>query len=238
VNAQEIDAVLSPTLADHKLAGGERTVLLGWLAQQKPKPQECDLLRSRAFSLAKARVTDATATQVIDWLEATLRVIEGAERGAFAPAATGGGATKSDAFFSPGDACVVQIASLFQAAKKAADVCVFTITDDRISRAIDAAHRRGVKLRILTDNEKMFDPGSDIERFKHDGIAVKVDATTFHMHHKFAIFDGAKLLTGSYNWTRGAAENNEENFIVTNEPVLIQEFAGEFEKLWNKLENA
>ena len=26
-----------------------------------------------------------------------------------------------------------------------------------------------------------------------------------HMHHKFAIFDGERLINGSYNWTRGAA---------------------------------
>ena len=55
------------------------------------------------------------------------------------------------------------------------------------------------------------------------------------MHHKFAIFDASLLLNGSYNWTRSAAENNEENFIITDQPVLISVFHQQFEKLWNSL---
>ncbi len=56
--------------------------------------------------------------------------------------------------------------------------------------------------------------------------AVKVDdvpgggahGLSGHMHHKFALFDGGRLLTGSYNWTRGAAETNYENVIDTTDP--------------------
>ena len=55
------------------------------------------------------------------------------------------------------------------------------------------------------------------------------------MHHKFAIFDNKTLLTGSYNWTRSAARNNEENFIVTADRLLVQRFDSEFEQLWQKL---
>jgi cardiolipin hydrolase len=53
------------------------------------------------------------------------------------------------------------------------------------------------------------------------------------MHHKFALFDDARLLTGSYNWTRSAADCNEENLIVTGDPRLVGPFRQEFDKLWN-----
>jgi cardiolipin hydrolase len=42
------------------------------------------------------------------------------------------------------------------------------------------------------------------------------------------------MLTGSYNWTRGAAQNNEENLILTNDRRLLTAFQGEFERLWVK----
>jgi cardiolipin hydrolase len=58
------------------------------------------------------------------------------------------------------------------------------------------------------------------------------------MHHKFALFDGKRLLTGSFNWTRSASEQNEENMIVTPDPVLVAAFQGRFEALWNKLRDA
>ncbi|MCA9056002.1 MAG: endonuclease, partial [Planctomycetaceae bacterium] len=49
-------------------------------------------------------------------------------------------------------------------ARETVDVCVFTITDDRITRAILDAHRRRVRIRILSDDDKSGDLGSDVER--------------------------------------------------------------------------
>jgi len=142
---------------------------------------------------------------------------------------------KTEVFFSPGPDCLGQIVNRFLAARSTVDVCVFTITDDRIARAILDAHRRGVAIRIITDNDKTYDAGSDVERLEAAGIAVKVDRTQFHMHHKFAIFDAARILNGSYNWTRGAAESNEENIVDTGDPIALAAFQAEFNRLWSKL---
>ena len=77
--------------------------------------------------------------------------------------------------------------------------------------------------------------GSDIERFERAGIQVVVDNSEHHMHHKFAIFDRRITLTGSYNWTRSAAEYNEENILVTHDRRIADRFQQEFERLWKKL---
>ena len=130
----------------------------------------------------------------------------------------------AEAFFSPGDDCLRAITRLLANASRTADICVFTITDDRVSDAILDAHRRAIAVRIITDNAKAEDEGSDVARFEQSGIPTRVDRSPFHMHHKFAILDGTTLLTGSYNWTRGAARDNEENLIVTNEPRLLALF--------------
>ena len=115
-------------------------------------------------------------------------------------------------------------------------MCVFTITDDRITTAILEAHARGVAVRVLTDDEKSHDLGSDIDRLRAAGIPCKMDVgNAAHMHHKFALFDGRRLMTGSFNWTRSASEQNEENLIVTADPALVAAFAGRFEMLWGRL---
>lgn len=114
------------------------------------------------------------------------------------------------------------------------EVCVFTITDNRISEAIARAHRRGVQVRVVTDDDKLFDPGSDIQQLAAAGVPVRMDKTEYHMHHKFAIFDGTLLLNGSYNWTRAAALYNEENYILTGDPRLIRPFAELFQQLWER----
>jgi phosphatidylserine/phosphatidylglycerophosphate/cardiolipin synthase-like enzyme len=56
------------------------------------------------------------------------------------------------------------------------------------------------------------------------------------MHHKYAVFDQKLLLNGSYNWTRGAAENNEENFLVLNHQPLVSRYQQHFQTLWDSLD--
>lgn len=41
------------------------------------------------------------------------------------------------------------------------------------------------------------------------------------MHHKFAIVDKCLVLNGSFNWTRQAVLQNQENCVVTDEPRLV-----------------
>lgn len=137
-----------------------------------------------------------------------------------------------EAHFSPGEACARRIMGLLRGARRTADLCIYTITDDRITGEVLAAHRRGVAVRVVTDNDKAYDPGSDVLQMARAGIPVLVDVSPYFMHYKFAVFDGEVLLTGSYNWTRGAADNNEENLILSNDRRLLTAFRGEFERLW------
>lgn len=98
-----------------------------------------------------------------------------------------------------------------------------------------AAYQRRVVVRVITDNDKQYDHGSDIERLRGAGIALKVDETEHHMHHKFAVLDGATLLNGSYNWTRSAATFNEENLIATSDAALVATFSRQFQEMWDRL---
>jgi phosphatidylserine/phosphatidylglycerophosphate/cardiolipin synthase-like enzyme len=230
MNPAELDRLLQQTLADHKLSGSEKQTLTGFAFKHIDSDQDRAVARSRAFEVARQAATDDEARRVLSWLEDVLRVVAPTHGGATNPAAA-----PSEACFSPGDGCLHLIASRFAAARRSADLCVFTVTDDRITRAILDAHRRGVKVRLISDNDKAHDLGSDVEQIAAAGIAVKVDHTPFHMHHKYAIFDGVRLLNGSYNWTRGAANDNEENLTDTGDLRLLEAFQRHFEELWEKL---
>lgn len=61
---------------------------------------------------------------------------------------------------------------------------------------------------------------------------------TMHMHHKFALLDNRKLITGSLNWTLTAVQSNKENVIVTEEPELVRPYEDEFNKLWEANDRA
>ncbi len=222
---QEIDAWLAQTLDDRKFSRAERQAL----GQILSDPGADRLaVRRRAFELARDALPNPTEGAVLDWLEGVTEATRAAK-----PTGPAGGT--AEAHFSPGEECPRAIEGRIGRVGKSIDVCVFTITDDRLADALLAAHRRGVAVRIISDDAKAEDLGSDVDRFERAGLTVRVDRSPFHMHHKFALFDGATLLTGSYNWTRGAARDNEENLIVTDDPRLVAPFAATFEKLWAKL---
>jgi len=228
MNPAELDSLLHQFFADGKFSGSEHQTLLEWVQKNADTEQRRAVARSRLFEAARNSIGAANAISTVNFLEDVLKVI--------APMAGGSVASDGDdACFSPGDDCLNRIIHRLNTAKSTVDICVFTITDDRISQGILAAHRRGVKLRIITDNDKANDLGSDVPRFIEAKIPLKVDHSPYHMHHKFAIFDGQRLLNGSYNWTRGAAEQNEENIVDCRDRKLIAIFQNEFNALWAKL---
>lgn len=227
MDTQELDRALSATLEDGRLSRAERQALGELLAETPLDASRLAQLRARAFTLAKARVTDPRALEALEWVEDLVKLLAHSQ-----PVVT---AAPARACFSPGEDCLRTILSELERTRKTADICVFTITDDRIAQAILVAKQRGVALRIITDNDKQYDGGSDIDRLRRAGIAVKVDETEHHMHHKFALLDGATLLNGSYNWTRSACAFNEENLVVTTDAKLVHTFARHFEGMWASL---
>ena len=223
---KHIDDVLARTLDDFRVSRGEKKLLGDLLKETGASGHDLAFLRHRAFDMARDQLLGPDAKEVVNWLEEIIKV--------FQPDVAESTA-ESRAYFSPRDDCPRAIAGLFARVRRWADVCVFTITDDRIAEAIMSAHRRGVKVRIVTDDDKSLDPGSDVCRLKKAGVAVRVDQSDYHMHHKFAVYDRKTLLTGSYNWTRSAAQHNEENFIVSEDRGLLNRFMKAFDHLWESL---
>ncbi|HAN78845.1 MAG TPA: hypothetical protein DCQ31_14340 [Bacteroidales bacterium] len=186
-----------------------------------------DELRYKAnlFNNLREKEIDARTISIINLIEQSLKIIQ--------PTAIK--IAEPKAFFSPRENCYLNIIEEIEKSKESIDICVFTISDNRISERVIEAHNRGLKVRIITDNEKLFDKGSDIEYLYRSGIDVKIDNTKHHMHHKFAIFDKKRLITGSYNWTLSANEYNHENIVVLKNAKLIGKFVTVFNKLWTEM---
>lgn len=223
----EIRQRLERSLADRPLSRAERQALADDFAALDRDELRGEA-RHQAFELARSRWDQLPTADWLDWLEDVAKALH-------RPDSPHAADEPAEAWFSPSQDCAGRIVRLLNAAQRTLDIGVFTITDDRISDAILAAHRRKVAVRIVTDDDKAHDLGSDIDRLRESGVAVRIDRTPFHMHHKFALIDARRLLTGSYNWTRGAARDNEENFIITADPKLVAAFAKAFEGLWSRL---
>lgn len=228
MSTDALDAHLVATWDDRRLSRAERRSLADLVAGASRPDDARNLVRQRAFALASGFMAEAGGPEVLAWLDEVVRAIWPS------PSPPPGDAPASEALFSPDGDIALRLAHLFDAAAERVDVCVFTITDDRVARAMGRAFERGVKIRLLTDDEKAEDLGSDIGRLAGLGMPVRIDRTEHHMHHKFAIFDGARLVTGSYNWTRSANEHNFENVVLLGDQELLRAFSAEFERLWDR----
>lgn len=222
--------VLERTYDDERLSRTEARALGAWLEAQRLSPSRRRALRSEAFGFAARQAQGAGVGDLLAWLEGVLARVDAAIE-AQQPAPGVG----AHAWFGPGTDCLRALLEAWRRVRERADVCVFTITDDRLTREIEAAVRRGVRVRIVSDDAKSEDPGSDVDRLRAAGAEIVLDAGEAHMHHKFAVFDRHQLVTGSFNWTRSASEVNAENLVVTDDPRLVGAFEAEFERLWRRL---
>lgn len=224
----QLEQQLHDSLSDARLSDEEKRTLLNAIRQSSLPEEGLRRLRNQAFELARQRL-DAEQhlppAQLVRWLEGVMRVLDVAR----------GDEVVQRACFSPGTACLSTIQGQLASARGSIDICVFTLSDDRISQAVLAAHQRGVQVRIITDNDKALDAGSDVAELRRAGIAVREDRTEAHMHNKYAVFDQRWLINGSYNWTRSASTHNEENLVLSNDPALVSAFSGSFERLWSRL---
>ena len=112
---------------------------------------------------------------------------------------------------------------------------IYTITNDRLTRVLYTLHRKGIDVRIITDDETMDSLGCTIRDLANAGVPVRNDRNlNARMHHKFIVIDDEIMLNGSFNWTRSASAVNEENLVATNDPEQLRHFGAQFEALWQR----
>lgn len=231
-NSRELEDLLRRSFDDRKLTRDERSEFERLYHDSAPDPNLRDRLIALAFSLFREELSEAADREASEWLKRIVRaMLPNHEPDASAHASP----DIAEACFSERHDCAKRLVRLLEGTRESLDVCVFTITHDDLSDAIARARSRGVAVRLISDDVKSTDTGSDIERLRHGGVDVRMDRSRYHMHHKFAIFDRRVLLTGSFNWTRGAAMYNAENFVLLSDRRLLDQFQEEFDLLWKGL---
>jgi phosphatidylserine/phosphatidylglycerophosphate/cardiolipin synthase-like enzyme len=125
---------------------------------------------------------------------------------------------------------------------------MYSFSDSGISAALDRAVKRGVDVRFLFDtaSEDKKLTGSALESSKSgklEKVGVDVRWVNKILHHKFMIVDGprdevstsatAQLVSGSGNWSSGAATKYDENtMFMSGQPELALRLQREFNLLW------
>jgi len=123
-----------------------------------------------------------------------------------------------------------------EGAKKDIFVAVYSITRKAITSVLTDAVERGVKVRVKYDEESSEWQGMKqaigfLRKRGVDCTAIKMGDEYEKMHHKFAVVDGERVLTGSFNYTTTAATGNYEALLLIHSPEVAEVFLQEFEAI-------
>ena len=188
-------------------------------------------IRTAVFEVARSAFETPEGAAALDWVQKFLDVLEFE---AYQPLVK-----QREALFFPSEQSEQRLIHWLDSAQKELLVCVFTITNNDLRNALHRAHDRGVKVRVISDDECMKQIGSDVYALKTYGIEVESDTNPdAHMHNKYCVIDDLVIITGSFNWTCSAVDKNNENLTVLACPELAVQYKRSFNDLWQSFKSA
>lgn len=110
------------------------------------------------------------------------------------------------------------------------DIAAFDLNTDAITNALIAAKKRGVTVRVVTDEDN--NKRSSVNRLRRNGISVVEDKRSGLMHNKFIIIDGHLLYTGSMNYTTNGAYCNNNNLVRITSSRLAENYTVEMDEMY------
>jgi phosphatidylserine/phosphatidylglycerophosphate/cardiolipin synthase-like enzyme len=128
---------------------------------------------------------------------------------------------------------------IINSAKSKLDIAIYSFTDTDIANAIVNAKKRGLTVRLITDQTEAQNSyqKSVLNMLKNAGIPIKINSHAGLMHMKVTIADNSTVTTGSFNYTKAAETENDEVFVVINNAKTAQDFDNEFSQMWNDYNN-
>lgn len=122
--------------------------------------------------------------------------------------------------------------ALIDGAQSTIDAAMFEFNLQNVADALIAAHQRGVRVRVVYDDEHTADD-PQMQQLIDAGIPATPDRRGAYMHNKFFVFDGKTVWTGSTNITVNDVYRNNNNAIVLTSPEVAQNYTTEFEEMFN-----
>jgi phosphatidylserine/phosphatidylglycerophosphate/cardiolipin synthase-like enzyme len=137
-----------------------------------------------------------------------------------------------EVLFSPDSDVERRLDTLLGEAKEEIDLLVFNFTSDLLAETLLERADAGVVVRGVFERTQAENTGGEYDALLAAGADVRLDSNPDDMHHKVMIIDHRIVVTGSYNFSRAARDENDENLLIILSPALAQEYLIEFSRLF------
>ena len=126
------------------------------------------------------------------------------------------------------------------AAKKSILVKMFLFSETRLVRALIAAHKRGVKVRVMLNPARRSGKSENREalrKLKASGILARDTHPEFDVsHEKSMVIDGEVAFVKSHNWAPKNFGGTRDYAVITRDPAEVAEVMEGFEADWKREE--
>jgi phosphatidylserine/phosphatidylglycerophosphate/cardiolipin synthase-like enzyme len=128
----------------------------------------------------------------------------------------------AEVFFSPNGGATEAIVREIDAARSEVLVQAYSFTSVPIAQALLNANKRGIRIDAVLDKSQRSERYTAATFLMNAGIAVVIDDRHAIAHNKIIIIDRACLITGSFNFSKNADQNNAENLLILkgNKPLV------------------
>jgi len=145
--------------------------------------------------------------------------------------------TPLDIYFSPDDGVGANLLDLIDQAESSIYFLAYSFTSDSLGEAIRRRAAAGVTVKGVMETEQVqTNVGTEFDAFRAAGLDVRMDGNAGLMHHKVIIIDENVVITGSYNFTNNAENNNDENLLVIYSPAIGGQYLQEFRRVFAQAE--
>jgi phosphatidylserine/phosphatidylglycerophosphate/cardiolipin synthase-like enzyme len=133
-------------------------------------------------------------------------------------------------FFSPNGGATQAIIKEINDAKSEILVQVYSFTSSPIAKALVDANKRGVQVEAILDKSQRKEKHSEAAFLSKMKLPTYIDSKHTMANNKIMIIDKTTVITGSFNFTTAAEQNNAENLLV----IKSKELAKIYLENWDK----
>lgn len=138
--------------------------------------------------------------------------------------------------FSPSNNCEELIIEQILKANQSIQVLAFSFTSEKIAQALIDVSKQGVNVSVVFEKTRVSKYSQHIY-LNEIGVHVYFDGNKYTMHEKMFLIDDETAILGSYNPTKNANKNNDENLVVIRDTELVKTAKIEFERVLNQAKN-
>ena len=125
-------------------------------------------------------------------------------------------------YFSPNGGATQAIIKEINDAKSEILVQAYSFTSSPIAKALVDANKRGVKVEAILDKSQRKDSYTEATFLTNMKIPTYIDSKHAIAHNKIMVIDKATVITGSFNFTKAAENNNAENLLIIKSKDLAK----------------